>query len=160
MKIASSPFTITVLCQSLAKARTLGWKGGLRLNSLEALTRIIWGEAESESLAGKMGVGAAIVNQGRAERKSILRVIEAPGQFEAYANQRFWNAPYNSRRPMVVEARHAAVRVLSGADPVWGKTHFCAFHKDPCRWHYRQTPPLQTIGSHIFVRARRLRRRR
>jgi spore germination cell wall hydrolase CwlJ-like protein len=130
------------------------------LNSLEALTRIIWGEAEAESLAGKMAVGASIVNQSKAARKSILRVIQAPGQFEAYSNRRFWRAPYRSRRPMAVEARQAAARVLSGSDPVWGKTHFCAFHKDPCRWHYRQTPPMQVVGRHLFVRARSYRRRR
>jgi spore germination cell wall hydrolase CwlJ-like protein len=130
------------------------------LNSLEALTRIIWGEAESESFMGKCGVGAAIVNQSKAAGKSLLQVIQAPGQFEAYANRRFWRAPYNSRRPMAVEARRAAARVLSGADPVWGKTHFCAFQKDPCRWHYRQSPPVQIIGRHLFVRARSLRRRR
>jgi spore germination cell wall hydrolase CwlJ-like protein len=124
------------------------------LNRLEALTRIIWGEAESESMAGKIGVGAAILNQSRATGKSLLRVIQTPGQFEAYANQRFWKAPYRSRSPMAVEARHAAVRVLSGANPVWGKTHFCAFQKDPCRWHYRQSPPIQIIGRHLFVRAR------
>jgi spore germination cell wall hydrolase CwlJ-like protein len=125
------------------------------LNSLEALTRIIWGEAEAESLMGKLGVGAAILNQSKAARKSILQVIQSPGQFEAYANRRFWRAPYYSRRPMVVEARRAAVQVLSGVDPVWGKTHFCAFQKDPCRWHYRQSPPLQILGRHLFVRARR-----
>lgn len=130
------------------------------MNSLEALTRIIWGEAESESLMGKMGVGAAIRNQSRATGKSILQVIQSPGQFEAYANRRFWIAPYRSRRPMAVEARHAAVRVLSGSDPVWGKTHFCAYQKDPCRWHYRQSPPVQIIGRHLFVRSRFIRRRR
>jgi spore germination cell wall hydrolase CwlJ-like protein len=128
------------------------------LNSLEALTRIIWGEAEAESFMGKLGVGAAILNQSKAARKSILQVIQSPGQFEAYANRRFWRAPYYSRRPMVAEARRAAVRVLGGVDPVWGKTHFCAFQKDPCRWHYRQSPPLQILGRHLFVRARRLKR--
>jgi spore germination cell wall hydrolase CwlJ-like protein len=129
------------------------------MNSLEALTRIIWGEAESESRMGKIGVGAAILNQSQATRKSILRVIQTPGQFEAYANRRFWRAPYRSRRPMAVEARQAAARVLQGVDPVWGKTHFCAFQKDPCRWHYRQSPPIQIIGRHLFVRARALKRR-
>ncbi|MGD8401615.1 MAG: cell wall hydrolase [Bacillota bacterium] len=129
------------------------------MNSLEALTRIIWGEAEAETLMGKLGVGAAIFNQSQATGKSILQVIQTPGQFEAYANQRFWRVSYHSRRPMVVEARRAAASVLQGVDPVWGKTHFCAFQKDPCRWHYRQSPPLQFLGRHLFVRARMLRRR-
>ncbi|HYH01768.1 MAG TPA: cell wall hydrolase [Bacillota bacterium] len=124
------------------------------MTNLEALTRIIWGEAEAESLTGKMGVGASIRNQAREEEKTILQVIQAPGQFEAYANRRFWQAPYGTSEPMVVEARQAANRVLGGEDPTWGKTHFCAYQKDPCRWHYQQTPPTQYLGNHVFVRAR------
>lgn len=124
------------------------------MTNLEALTRIIWGEAEAESLIGKMGVGASIRNQAQAEEKTILQVIQSPGQYEAYANQRFWRAPYGSNTPMIVEARQAANRVLGGEDPVGGKTHFCAYQKDPCRWHYQQTPPLQYLGNHLFVRAR------
>jgi spore germination cell wall hydrolase CwlJ-like protein len=124
------------------------------LTDLEALTRIIWGEAESESLTGKTGVGASIVNQGKAENKTVLQVIQTPGQFEAYANQRFWQAPVETREPMVVESKQAATRVLGGEDPTGGKTHFCAYQKDPCRWHYHQTPPTQYLGNHLFVRAK------
>lgn len=124
------------------------------MTSLEALTRIIWGEAESESLTGKIGVGASIRNQAREEDQTILQIIQSPGQFEAYANQRFWQAPYGTNAPMVVQAKQAANRVLGGEDPTGGKTHFCAYQKDPCQWHYQQTPPLQYLGNHLFVRAR------
>jgi spore germination cell wall hydrolase CwlJ-like protein len=63
------------------------------MTDLEVLTRIIWGEAEAESLTGKLGVGASIINQANAENRSILQVVQTPGQFEAYQNQRFWQAP-------------------------------------------------------------------
>lgn len=124
------------------------------MTELEALTRIIWGEAESEIFLGKMGVGASIVNQAQAENKNVLQVIQSPGQFEAYANHRFWQAPYNSNRPALQEAKHAAANVLQGADPVYHKTHFCAYLKNPCRWHYEQSPPLQYLGHHLFVRSK------
>lgn len=124
------------------------------MTDLETLTRIIWGEAEAESLSGKLGVGASILNQARAENKTILQVIQSPGQFEAYANNRFWQAPYTSREPMIVEAKQAASRALQGEDPVNRKTHFCAYQKNPCRWHYTQTPPLQYLGNHLFIRAK------
>lgn len=124
------------------------------MTDLEALTRIVWGEAESEILTGKLGVAASIINQARAENKTVLQVIESPGQFEAYANRRFWQAPYNSRNPALIEAKQAATRVLGGEDPVYRKTHFCAYQKNPCRWHYQQSPPLQYLGHHLFVRPR------
>jgi spore germination cell wall hydrolase CwlJ-like protein len=124
------------------------------MTNLEALTRIIWGEAESETLTGKVGVGASILNQSKAEEKTVLQIIQSPGQFEAYANNRFWQAPYTSRAPMLVEAKQAASRALQGEDPVWRKTHFCAYQKNPCRWHYTQTPPTQYLGNHLFIRAK------
>lgn len=124
------------------------------MTNLEALSRIIWGEAESEILTGKVGVGASIINQAQAENKSVLQVIQSPGQFEAYANNRFWQAPYSSRQPSMIQARQAASRALQGEDPVGRKTHFCAFQKNPCRWHYTQTPPQQILGNHLFIRAR------
>ncbi|MCL6591013.1 MAG: cell wall hydrolase [Firmicutes bacterium] len=124
------------------------------MTDLEALTRIIWGEAEAETILGKLGVGASIVNQAQAENRTVLQIIQSPGQFEAYANQRFWQAPYNSNVPAVVEAKNAASRVLQGEDPVNRMTHFCAYQKNPCRWHYAQTPPLQYLGHHLFVRSK------
>ncbi|HEX3044861.1 MAG TPA: cell wall hydrolase [Bacillota bacterium] len=124
------------------------------MTDLEALTRIIWGEAESEIILGKMGVGASIVNQAQAESKTVLQIIQSPGQFEAYANQRFYQAPYNSSDPAIIEAKNAASRVLQGEDPVSRKTHFCAYQKNPCRWHFEQTPPIQYIGHHMFVRSK------
>lgn len=124
------------------------------MTDLETLTRIIWGEAESEILTGKMGVGASIINQAQVENKTVLEVVQAPGQFEAYANRRFWQAPYNTNVPAIVQAKQAATKVLQGEDPVYGKTHFCAFQKNPCRWHYQQTPPIQYLGHHMFVRSK------
>ncbi len=124
------------------------------MTDLEALTRIVWGEAESEILTGKIGVAASIINQARAENRTVLQVIQAPGQFEAYANNRFWQAPYRSTTPMIIEAKQAASRALQGEDPVNQKTHFCAYKVNPCRWHYTQTPPTQYLGNHLFIRAR------
>ena len=124
------------------------------MTDLEALTRIIWGEAEAESLSGKVGVAASILNRSRAESKTVMQIIQSPGQFEAYANQRFWQAPYHSRQPMLQASKQAASRAIQGIDPVPRKTHFCAFQKNPCRWHYSQTPPVQYLGDHLFVRAK------
>lgn len=124
------------------------------MTDLEALTRIVWGEAESEILTGKVGVAASIVNHSQAASKTILEIIQEPGQFEAYQNNRFWQAPYSSQEPMVVEAKQASSRALQGEDPINRKTHFCAYQKNPCRWHYSQTPPEQYLGNHLFVRAK------
>ena len=124
------------------------------MTDLEVLTRITWGEAESEILNGKTGVAATVVNQAQAEGKTVLQVVQTPGQFEAFANNRFYQAPYNSNDPMIAAAKQAASRVLQGQDPTNGKTHFCAYQKNPCRWHYSQTPPLQYIGNHLFIRAK------
>lgn len=124
------------------------------MTELEALARIVWGEAEAEILIGKVAVAAAIINQAAAEAKTILQTVQSPGQFEAYINNRFWQAPYRSSTPAMVQAKQAATRAIGGEDPVYTKTHFCAHLKDPCRWHYLQTPPLQYIGDHLFVRAK------
>lgn len=124
------------------------------MTDLEVLTRIVWGEAESENLSGKIGVAASVVNQSKEEQKTILEIVQEPGQFEAYSNNRFYQAPYNSQEPMIQEAKQAASRVLQGEDPIQRKTHFCAYQKNPCRWHYSQTPPSQYLGNHLFVRAK------
>lgn len=124
------------------------------MTNLEILTRIIWAEAESEILSGKVGVGASVVNQAEAENRTYYQVVSVPGQFEAFANNRFWQAPYGSTDPMIQQAKQAATRVIGGEDPIGGKTHFCAFRKNPCRWHYTQTPPQQYLGNHLFVRAK------
>ena len=129
-------------------------EGEIPVTDLEVLTRIIWGEAESESLMGKIGVGASIINQAKAENKNVLQIIQSPGQFEAYSNQRFYKAPYSSKDPGVIAAKNAATRVLQGEDPISRKTHFCAYQKNPCRWHYSQSPPMQYIGHHLFVRSK------
>lgn len=124
------------------------------MTDLEVLTRIVWAEGEAEILTGKVGIAASVINQSRAEDKTLLQVIQAPGQYEAYANNRFWIAPYNTNVPMIQESKQAANRALQGEDPVGRKTHFCAYRKDPCRWHYTQTPPLQYLGNHVFIRAK------
>ncbi|MCK4259302.1 MAG: cell wall hydrolase [Halanaerobiales bacterium] len=124
------------------------------MTSLEILTRIIWAEAESEIMTGKVAVGASVINQAKEEGLTILQVIQAPGQFESYANNRFWQAPYRSKAPMLQESKQSATRALQGEDPIWKKTHFCAHKKNPCRWHYSQTPPLQYVGNHVFIRAK------
>lgn len=124
------------------------------MTDLEILARIVWAEAESEILGGKIAVAASIINQAQEENKTYYEVVSAPGQFEAFANQRFWQAPYQSRTPMMVEAKQAASRAVQGEDPTYRKTHFCAYRKNPCRWHWSQTPPHQYIGNHVFIRAR------
>jgi spore germination cell wall hydrolase CwlJ-like protein len=124
------------------------------MTDLEVLTRIVWGEAEAEILSGKVGVAASIINHAAAEKKTVLQLVQEPGQFEAYQNNRFWQAPYQSSEPMIVEAKQAASRALQGQDPIGNKTHFCAYQKNPCRWHYSQTPPVQYLGNHLFVRAK------
>ncbi len=124
------------------------------MTNLEVLTRIVWGEAESETLSGKLGVAASIINHAEAENKNVLQLVQTPGQFEAYANNRFWQAPYQSTDPMLVESKQAASRALGGEDPIANKTHFCAYQKNPCRWHYQQSPPVQYLGNHLFIRAR------
>jgi spore germination cell wall hydrolase CwlJ-like protein len=124
------------------------------VTDLEVLTRIVWGEAESEILSGKVGVAASIINHAQAEKKTVLEIVQEPGQFEAYQNNRFWQASYQSSEPMIVEAKQAASRAIQGQDPIGNKTHFCAYQKNPCRWHYSQTPPVQYLGNHLFVRAK------
>lgn len=124
------------------------------MTEFEALARIVWAEAEAEIVIGKLGVAAAIVNQSKAELKTVLQTVQTPGQFEAYMNNRFWQAPYRSSVPAMVQSKQAATRALAGEDPIYTKTHFCAHKKDPCRWHYLQTPPLQYLGDHLFVRAK------
>lgn len=124
------------------------------MTDLEVLTRITWGEAESEVLTGKMGVAASVSNQAKAENKTIMQIVQTPGQFEAYSNNRFYQAPYDGMDPMIHECKQAASRILQGEDPIGRKTHFCAYKKNPCRWQYSQTPPVQYIGNHMFVRAK------
>lgn len=124
------------------------------MTDFEVLSRIVWGEAESEVLSGKISVAASIINQARAEGITVFAVVSSPGQFEAYQNNRFWQAPFQAPTPMMQEARHAASLSLQGSNPVYPMTHFCAYRKNPCRWHYLQTPPLDYVGNHMFVRSK------
>ena len=124
------------------------------MTDFEVLSRIIWAEAESEILTGKISVAASVLNQSSASGETIFAIIAAPGQFESYANNRFWQAPFRSNDPMMVQSRQAATRALEGSNPIFPMTHFCAYRKNPCRWHYSQTPPLDYVGNHLFIRSR------
>ena len=110
------------------------------------LARVIEGEAADEPFAGKVAVGAVILNRTRSAAfpHSLAGVIYQPHAFESVNN-----GQYN--RPVTEEALRAAMLAMSGWDPTGGAIYFWNPAKLVNPWIWTRNIITQ-IGRHVFAR--------
>jgi N-acetylmuramoyl-L-alanine amidase len=110
------------------------------------LARVIEGEAADEPFAGKVAVGAVILNRLRSAAfpHTLAGVIYQPHAFESVSN-----GQYN--RPVSEESQRAAILSMSGWDPTGGALFFWNPAKLVNPWVWTKNIITQ-IGRHIFAR--------
>lgn len=110
------------------------------------LAQVIEGEAANEPLAGKIGVGAVILNRTRSASfpHTISAVIFQDNAFESISNGQAY-------RPVSQEAVQAAQMAMSGYDPTGGALFFWNPAKSVSPWIWSRNVVTQ-IGNHIFAR--------
>jgi N-acetylmuramoyl-L-alanine amidase len=110
------------------------------------LARVIEGEASNESFAGKVAVGAVILNrmQSAAFPRSLAGIVYQPGAFESVSNGQY-------SRPLTDDSIRAAMMAMSGWDPTGGALYFWNPAKPVNAWVWTRNV-LTQIGRHIFAR--------
>ncbi len=106
------------------------------------LATIIDNEARNQPLAGKIGVGAVVMNRVENDRfpNSIREVILSPGQF---AHLRYVE--------VLPESLQAAKVALKGYDPTGGAIYFYNPETSTSKWIFTRKKILQ-IQDHVFAR--------
>ncbi|MEW6697829.1 MAG: spore cortex-lytic enzyme [Bacillota bacterium] len=126
---------------------TTSSRGGFVSNrdSVNLLARVIMGEAADEPYAGKVAVGAVMLNRMRNSQfpNTLAGVVYQPLAFESVAN-----GQYN--RPLDKEAVRAAQEALAGYDPTGGALFFWNPYKPVSRWIWTRKITSQ-IGNHVFA---------
>jgi len=132
----------------VAEAKQSGGSRGTVRTSQEVmlLARVIEGEASGEPLAGKIAVGAVILNRVRnaAFPKTLAAVVYQPSAFESVRNGQI-------NRPVSKESVNAAWQAMAGADPTGGATFFWNPAKKVSAWIWSR-PIVARIGAHVFAR--------
>ncbi len=115
-------------------------------DSTYLLARVIEGEAADEPLAGKVAVGAVILNRTQSSSfpSSLAGVIYQPSAFESVSNGEI-------NRPLSEEALQAAQLAMSGWDPTGGALFFWNPAKQVSSWIWSRNI-LDQIGRHVFAR--------
>ena len=110
------------------------------------LARIIHAEAESEPYAGKVAVGAVILNRLEDPRfpDDLNGVLFSPWEFEPVMNNRFWQITPSA------EAYAAAEEALAGWDPTGGALYFYNPVTSTSPWIFSR-PVVTQIGNHVFA---------
>lgn len=110
------------------------------------LARVIEGEAADEPYAGKVAVGAVIVNRTQSGLfpNSLPGVIYQPHAFESVSNGQY-------TRPVSADSLRAAQEALSGWDPTGGALFFWNPYKPVISWIWSR-PVVTQIGRHVFAR--------
>ncbi|HAG10779.1 MAG TPA: spore cortex-lytic enzyme [Desulfotomaculum sp.] len=110
------------------------------------LARVIEGEAANESFAGKVAVGAVILNrlESAAFPHSLAGIVYQPGAFESVSNGQY-------DRPLTDDSLRAATMAMSGWDPTGGALYFWNPAKPVSPWVWTRNVVTQ-IGRHIFAR--------
>ena len=113
---------------------------------LRLLAQMIEAEAGAEPYAGKVAVGAVILNRVRSPLfpDTVEAVIFQPWQFEPILNGWFWREP----SPASWRAARDAAR---GEDPTGGALYFWNPAKSGHQPHLEARPSAGWIGNHRFA---------
>lgn len=110
------------------------------------LARVIEGEAADEPMAGKVAVGAVILNRIRSSAfpNTLAGVVYQPLAFESVANGQV-------NRPLTNKSIQAARQAMAGWDPTGGATFFWNPAKRVSPWIWSRQI-IARIGRHVFAR--------
>ena len=112
-------------------------------SDLDALTRVVYGEARNQSDEGQRAVAWVVINRTKKSNKSIKEEATKKYQFCCYSGDM---KEENARQ----KAKSIAKDAIDGRsqDPTGGATHFCSTSlEDP--WG---VSPCITIGNHKFYK--------
>lgn len=124
--------------------------GGFSPEDVMLLARAIHAEARGEPFAGKVAVGAVILNRvaspyfPKSLREVIFERTHQVYQFSPVADG-------SIHLPPDEEAIQAALAALSGQDPTGGALFFYNPETAQDRW-IRSLPVITRIGNHVFCR--------
>ena len=113
-------------------------------SDLDALTRVVYGEARGESDEGKRGVAWTVINRTKKSGKSIKDEATKKCQFCCYSGEMA-----SVVKDKCEEIAKAAINGES-SDPTNGATFFYSVNKTPS-WAKGLTP-CKTIGGHKFFK--------
>ena len=114
-------------------------------SDLDALTRVVYGEARGESDEGKKGVAWTVKNRASKSGKSIKDEATKKGQFCCYKGEM-------KEKDSKEKCEKIAKDTIDGknTDPTNGATHFYSGKNVP-DWAANKTP-CATIGGHKFFK--------
>lgn len=114
-------------------------------SNLDALTRVVYGEARGETNEGKKAVAWVVKNRSDISKKSIKYEATKKGQFCCYSGEM-------EEKDSKEECEEIAQDVINGysSDPTDGATHFYSGNKTPS-WA-KGKKPCATIGGHKFFK--------
>lgn len=109
------------------------------------LAQLIHAEAESEPYAGKVAVGAVVLNRLENPRfpQTLAGVLYQPHAFESVTNGRVYNYPNT-------DSRRAAQAAINGWDPSGGAIFFFNPSKTSNRFIWSRRI-INRIGKHVFA---------
>ena len=136
---------ITMYTLALDMCCIISYFSRMDKSDVEALTKVIYGEARGEPYEGKVAVAHVVLNRARKNGTSIQTEASRPHQFEGYAA-----AGRMSETAARDECERIAQDVIAGrvSDPTQGARHFCTKNCNP-NWASGKTP-CATIGNHKF----------
>ncbi|ADU50547.1 cell wall hydrolase SleB [Thermaerobacter marianensis DSM 12885] len=113
---------------------------------MRLLAQMIEAEAAAEPYAGKVAVGAVILNRVRSPLfpDTVEEVIFEPWQFEPILNGWFWQEPGAA-------SWRAARDAARGVDPTGGALYFWNPAKSGYQPHLESRPSAGWIGNHRFA---------
>lgn len=109
------------------------------------LAQLIHAEAEAEPYAGKVAVGAVVLNRLQNTRfpNTLGGILYQPHAFEAVTNGRVYNNPN-------ADSRRAAQAAINGWDPSGGAIYFFNPAKTNNRFIWSRRI-INRIGKHVFA---------
>ena len=114
-------------------------------SDLDALTRVVYGEARGESDEGKKGVAWTVINRSKKSGKSIKDEATKKSQFCCYSGEMKEKAAKESCQKIAQDAINGA-----NSDPTGGATFFYSGKTVPS-WA-KGLEPCATIGGHKFFK--------
>ncbi len=121
-------------------------RGWINRNDTHLLAMVIEGEAADEPMAGKVAVGAVILNRTDSGKfpRNVRNVVYQPWAFESVMNGQY-------TRPLSRDSIRAADMAINGWDPTGGALYFWNPVTAKSKWVWQKPVTLQ-IGKHVFAK--------
>lgn len=139
------PQTAKYMGITLSSSSTSSSTGGYSSNDVYLLAKCIYAEARGESYAGKVAVGAVILNRVKSPKfpNTISGVIYQPYAFTAVADGQINLTPDET-------CKKAARDAINGWDPSYGSLYYYNPKIATSSWIFSRQVVV-TIGNHVFA---------